>query len=313
MTNKTENTSVANMDESINVVARKVREFQQKRQIDLPPDYSAENAMKSAWLMLQNTVDKDKKPVLSVCTKHSVINALLDMVIQGLNPAKKQCYFIAYGKQLVCQRSYFGSMAVTKRVAGAREISAQVVYKGDEFSYEIKGARKSIIKHVQRIENIDNNNIIAAYCIIEFGDDRPAHTEIMTIEQIKKAWSKSKMNPEKDGSTHKEFAEEMAKKTVINRACKAYINSSSDASLFMQSFNRADEIAAEAEVEEEIEENANGEVIDIEADADEYEPDPEPEPEPEGEPEPEPEQKAQKKSARGNGEPQSLVEDGPPF
>jgi recombination protein RecT len=39
--------------------------------------------------------------VLQACTRDSIANALLDMAVQGLNPAKKQGYFIAYGKQLV--------------------------------------------------------------------------------------------------------------------------------------------------------------------------------------------------------------------
>ena len=55
------------------------------------------------------------------------------------------------------------------------------------------------------------------------------------------------MNPKKEGSTHKEFAQEMARKTVINRACKRYLNSSDDGSLLMYHVNRADEVAAEAE------------------------------------------------------------------
>src|SRR5690606_29707621 len=231
-------------------------------ELHLPPNYSVENAMKSAWLILQNTFDKDKKPVLQVCSKDSIANALLDMAVQGLNPAKKQGYFIAYGKQLVFQRSYFGTMAVTKRVAGAKDIFAEIVYKGDEFEYTIQRGNKIITKHVQKIENVDPNNIVAAYCTIIFDDDRQ-FTDIMTWAEIQKAWSKSKMNPEKEGSTHKEFAQEMARKTVINRACKRYLNSSDDGSLLMQHINRADEVAAEAEIEAEIEENANQELIDV--------------------------------------------------
>ena len=247
----------------VDVVDKKVQEFVSRGELHLPPNYSVENAMKSAWLILQNTVDKDKRPVLDVCSKDSIANALLDMAVQGLNPAKKQGYFIAYGKQLVFQRSYFGTMAVTKRVAGAKDIFAEVVYKGDEFEYTIKNGNKYITKHIQRIENVDPNNIVAAYCTIIFDDDRQ-FTDIMTWAEIQKAWSKSKMNPEKEGSTHKEFAQEMARKTVINRACKRYLNSSDDGSLLMQHVNRADEVAAEAEVEAEIEENANQELIDVE-------------------------------------------------
>lgn len=247
----------------VDVVGKKVQEFVSRGELHLPPNYSVENAMKSAWLILQNTVDKDKRPVLQVCTRDSIANALLDMAVQGLNPAKKQGYFIAYGRQLVFQRSYFGTMAVTKRVAGAKDIFAEVVYKGDEFEYTIKNGNKYITKHIQRIENVDPNNIVAAYCTIVFDDDRQ-FTDVMTWDEIQKAWSKSKMNPDKEGSTHKEFAQEMARKTVINRACKRYLNSSDDGSLLMQHVNRADEIAAEAEVEAEIEENANQELIDVE-------------------------------------------------
>jgi len=249
----------------VDVVGKKVQEFVARGELHLPPNYSVENAMKSAWLILQNTVDKDKRPVLQVCTRDSIANALLDMAVQGLNPAKKQGYFIAYGKQLVFQRSYFGTMAVTKRVAGAKDIFAEVVYKGDEFEYTIKNGNKYITKHIQRIENVDPDNIVAAYCTIIFDDDRQ-FTDIMTWQEIQKAWSKSKMNPDKDGSTHKEFAQEMARKTVINRACKRYLNSSDDGSLLMYHVNRADEVIAEAEVEAEIEENANQELIDIDAD-----------------------------------------------
>lgn len=265
----------------VDVVGKKVQEFVSRGELHLPPNYSVENAMKSAWLILQNTVDKDKRPVLEVCSKDSIANALLDMAVQGLNPAKKQGYFIAYGKQLVFQRSYFGTMAVTKRVAGAKDIFAEIVYKGDEFEYTIHRGNKVITKHVQRIENVDPGNIVAAYCTIIFDDDRQ-FTDIMTWQEIQKAWSKSKMNPEKEGSTHKEFAQEMCRKTVINRACKRYLNSSDDGSLLMQHVNRADEIAAEAEIEAEIEENANTEYIDIEpeyeSEHEEEQPDIEPEP-----------------------------------
>lgn len=255
------------MKDTVDIVAKRVRQFQESGQLHLPTNYSAENAMKSAWLVLQSTVDKSGKPALQVCTRDSVANALLDMVVQGLNPAKKQCYFIVYGNKLICQRSYFGSMHLVKEVAGAKDIYAQVVYKGDDFQYEISKGRKKIIKHVQKIENIKNENIIAAYCVIEFGDERPDYTEIMTIDQIKQSWRQSPMYKDGGNGTHQKFTEEMAKKTVINRACKAFINSSNDNNLFLRAFNRADEERAEQEVAQEVAENANSEVIDIEAEA----------------------------------------------
>ena len=292
----------------VDVVGKKVQEFVSRGELHLPPNYSVENAMKSAWLILQNTFDKDKRPVLQVCTRDSIANALLDMAVQGLNPAKKQGYFIAYGKQLVFQRSYFGTMAVTKRVAGAKDIFAEIVYKGDEFEYTIHRGNKVITKHVQRIENVDPDNIVAAYCTIVFDDDRQ-FTDIMTWQEIQKAWSKSKMNPGKEGSTHKEFTQEMARKTVINRACKRYLNSSDDGSLLMYYVNRADEVAAEAEVEAEIEESANQELIDIEYEVEDEGPTIEEATEEPKEEKPADKPKQEKKQAQQ----QTVFEEGPGF
>lgn len=256
----------------VDIVQNKVQEFIHRGELHLPPNYSAQNAMKSAWLTLQSTVDKNNKPALQVCTKDSIANALLDMVVQGLNPAKKQCYFVVYGNKLICQRSYFGSMAVCKQVAGAKEIYAEVVYEGDEFEYEIRKGRRYVRKHVQKLDNLDNKKIKAAYCIIEFGDERPDYCEIMTIDQIKKAWAQGQLYKEGGNGTHQKFTDQMCKKTVINRACKAFINSSSDSHLLLEAFNRADDEKVEREVAEEIEENANSEFIDIEGDVQEDEP-----------------------------------------
>ena len=246
----------------VDVVAERVKALVSKGDLVLPPNYSAENALKSAWLILQHTLTKDKKPVLSACTQPSISNSLLDMVVQGLNPAKKQCYFIAYGSQLTCQRSYHGARAVVKNICGAKDVDAQVVWGDDEFEYEIVNGVKRVITHKQKLANVGKDPQ-GAYCIITFPDGR-TYTDIMTMADIKKAWSKSKMDPEKAGSTHQEFQEEMIRKTVINRACKKYINSSSDSALLRQSFNRGDEIADEYEFADEVAENANGEVIDVE-------------------------------------------------
>jgi Recombinational DNA repair protein (RecE pathway) len=246
----------------VDVVADKVKEFQNRGEIHFPANYSPENALKSAWLILQNVVDRNNRPALQVCTKDSIANSLLDMVVQGLNPAKKQGYFIVYGNQLVFQRSYFGTMAVTKRVTGAKDILPMVVYEGDEFEFEIVRGKKKVTKHKQTLQSMASGKIVAAYCMIVFPDDSE-FTEIMTWDEIQTAWKRSRQNPDKEGSTHKEFPQEMAKRTIINRTCKAYLNSSDDGSLLFHHINRADDAAEEAEVMEEIAQNANKEIVDV--------------------------------------------------
>ena len=262
--------AVALKGEISDVIASKVRKFQESGELHLPANYSPENAMKSAWLILQNTQDRDKKAVLTSCTKESIMNSLLDMVVQGLNPVKKQCYFIAYGNQLACQRSYFGTMAVAMQIDDTiADIIAEVVYEGDTFKYAMVRGKKEITLHEQALENVNNRKIKAAYCMIIDHDGAIKKTEIMTYDEIKQAWKQSQMNPfdekgeVKASSTHGKFTADMCKKTVINKACKSIINSSSDSHLLRASMNRSDEIRTEVEVAEEIEENANSEAIDI--------------------------------------------------
>lgn len=254
--------------DTVDVVAAKVKEFQEKNELHFPASYSPENAMKSAWLILQTAKDRNGKPALEGCTKDSVANALLDMVVQGLNPSKKQGYFIVYGNQLTFQRSYFGTMAVTKRVTGAKSIDAAVIYEGDEVDYEMVNGRITNLTHKQKFGNIDKDKVLGAYATIVMADGTVYH-ELMTIAELRKAWSKAQFwgkdqAVEKQGSTHDEFKQEMAKKTVINRACKKFMNASDDSSLVMQHINRAEEAAEEAQLEEEIKNNANGDVIDVE-------------------------------------------------
>jgi recombination protein RecT len=256
---------------TIDVVEKKVKEFQDQGDLHFPSNYSPQNALKSAWLTLQNVKSGKQdghRPALEVCTRDSVANSLLSMAVQGLNPDKKQGYFIVYGNQLVFQRSYFGTMAVTKRVAGAKDIDAAVIYEGDEVDYEMKNGRIIDLSHKQKFGNINKEKIIGAYATIVIDKDNVYH-ELMTIDEIRQSWSKAQFwgkdqKVEKKGSTHDEFKQEMAKKTVINRACKKFLNSSDDSSLVIDHFNKQDENIEEAQAQQEINENANKEYIDVE-------------------------------------------------
>lgn len=302
--------------DTIDVVTAKVKEFQNKGELYFPANYSPENALKSAWLMIQETTDRDNRPVFETCTRTSIMNSLLSMVIQSLNPDKKQCYFIAYGKKLVCQRSYFGSMHVAKSVdPNIVDIYAKTVYEGDEFEYEIRHGKEVVTKHVQKLQNIDKNKIIGAYATIVYKDGREIST-VMTLEQIKQAWKQSHMKPVdekgniKAGSTHDKFTADMCEKTAINKICKYVINSSDDANIMARFAKQTDTEIAEAEVEAEIEQNSCKQVIDIEAEEpDDPEPDPDDAPDPEPDPEPEPEKSRAKTDVAG----QMSLDEGPGY
>ncbi|MEK3792037.1 RecT family recombinase [Paenibacillus sp. FSL R7-0204] len=234
----------------------------------LPPNYNASNALKSTFFKLQEVQDKNGKPALEVCTRESVANALLDMVVQGLSPAKTQCYFIVYGTKLQLNRSYFGTQAVLKRLSNVKDIWANVIYKGDIFEYEVAGGREKLVKHETKFENRDNE-ILGVYAVVKSLDDEEILT-VMTKKEVDASWSQSKTSQ----SVHKKFSQEMAKRTVINRAAKAYINTSDDSDLLVDAINRSTENEYEErvdvtpeEVKAEIAEHANKEMIDIKPEA----------------------------------------------
>ncbi len=222
--------------------------------LTLPPNYSATNALKSAWFKIMETVNIDKKPALEVCTQQSIINSLMDMVIQGLSPAKTQCYFVVYGNKLQMTRSYFGTQAAIKRLKEVDDIWANVIYKDDVFVFENKFGRDKLVKHESKLENRDKE-IIGAYAIVKLTNGEEIMT-LMTKKEIESSWSQSKTNQ----SVHKKFPQEMAKRTVINRAAKVFVNTSDDSDILIEAINNT--TANEYDQSERIESNIN--VIDAE-------------------------------------------------
>ncbi|AOM32911.1 RecT family recombinase [Enterococcus faecium] len=203
----------------------------QEQGLEMPPGYSPQNALKSAFFELTNNTGGNllQMAANNQEMKTSISNALLDMVIQGLSPAKKQCYFIKYGNKVQLMRSYFGTMAVLDRVTGGADITPVVVRQGDEFEVAMDGPNMVVKKHETKFENLDNE-IIAAYVVIKLANGKET-TTVMTKKQIDHSWAKSKM---KGSGPQKEFPEEMAKRTVINRAAKTLINTSNDNDLLVQ-------------------------------------------------------------------------------
>lgn len=197
----------------------------------LPKDYNPQNALKAAWFKLQQTKDRSNRPALRVCTRSSIANALLDMVTQGLSPAKTQCYFIVYGNEVQLQRSYFGTIAAVKRLSSVKDIDAQVVHQGDEFAIGADElGRIKVTKFVPKFENLDKP-IKGAFAFIELADGRVDYT-VMTQKQIQTSWGQSRQH-----NVQQKFGDEMAKRTVINRAAKMYINTSDDSDLLTGSIN----------------------------------------------------------------------------
>lgn len=210
-------------------VTNRVNQLSKDGRLNLPANYSVGNAIASAWLIIQGTVDKNGRPALEVCTKESIANALLDMAIMGLNPAKKQGYFIAYGNQLSWFTSYFGKCAALRRVKGFEtEPIATLIYEGDSFELGLNELNEEIIiNHIKSWDAKVKNNIIGAYATVKYKGI--TKSVVMTMREIREAWSKSKTNVE-----HKDFTGEYVKRTVINRLVKMLLQTTNDDDLLAE-------------------------------------------------------------------------------
>lgn len=245
----------------VDSVQKRIAEMQNSGSIELPNNYSVGNALKSAYLILQETQTSGKKPVLQACTQESIANSLLDMATQGLNPSKDQCYFIAYGNKLTMSRSYLGTIALTKRIKGVKDVKGYAVYKDDKFElgFDILTGKQKILEFCPGL-NRDSKNLIGAFALI-LGDNEILHTEYMDINQIHNAWNQGSMKG--NSGAHKNFPDQMAIKTVINRACKYYVSTSDDSDKIAEFMNKSVE-DTDRELEEDKKEFANKEVVEIE-------------------------------------------------
>ena len=245
----------------VDSVQNRIAEMQNKGSIELPNNYSVSNALKSAYLILQETQTRDKKPVLQACTQESIANSLLDMATQGLNPSKSQCYFIAYGNKLTMSRSYLGTIALTKRIKSVKDVKGYAVYKDDDIKlgFDVMTGKQKILEFNPGL-NRNAKDIVGAFALV-LGDNEILHTEYMSIDQIHSAWNQGSMKG--NSGAHKNFPDQMAIKTVINRACKFYVSTSDDSDKIAEFMNKTIE-DTDRELEEEKKEFANKEVVEIE-------------------------------------------------
>ena len=217
----------ADVQDSINQM------MNQENGLKLPANYAVGNALKSAFFALKGNNDGDLIQVAAHMPemKTSIANALMDMVVQGLTPAKTQVYFIRYGNQVKMQRSYFGTQAALKRLSEVHDCWANVVHEGDGLEIGAEDDRLVVRDWKSTLEGLDKE-IKYVYAVIEMADGTHQHT-IMTFKQIKNSWSQTRSK----GAVQNKFSDEMAKRTVLNRAAKNILNTSDDSDLVVGAIN----------------------------------------------------------------------------
>ena len=238
-TNTTANNAVVTAEKKALVYAKDATTWLQgeaeKKLLSVPEGYDLGSELSLALLRIAQVQDKNYKNALDVCTKESILTALKNMAVNGLSMSRNQCYPIVYGNTLQIQRSYFGTMATLERMFPQYKITTNVIYQGDEYSYDYNEDTSCYEIHNLKSSLKNKNNAIEG--VFGFIKDKttgkPVYSENMTWEEVQKSWSKAKTT-----NVQKDFPQEMAKRTLINRMCKSFINKNKDVSLeFIQAYN----------------------------------------------------------------------------
>ena len=189
--------------------------------------FNAKQAIISMALKLKETKDKAGRPAIDVCTRESIAQVAQELLVKRLDPLKSQVSLIVRGDKLVFQQQYQGAV---KRALELNPFLSHFnfvpIYKNDKVEMEIgKDGSYGIKSHTTSFANIGNSNIVGGYVRAIKKDGSVYMTEVMTMEQIKIAWSKSSNS---SLSVHHAFPLRMVRKTILNGLCNWLINTTGE-------------------------------------------------------------------------------------
>ena len=219
----------------INQAISQYQAMVESKVFDIPENYSYKNAIQAARYLITKPIEKGPnkgKAIVDICNKESILKTVMEMAQKGLNPDKKQCYFIPYGSTCTLSISYQGNVALAKRGGeDIGEVYGYAVYKDDvlDLSFNPKRGVFEIESYQPDISKWTKSDIAGAFAVItdRAGDVR--YTEYMTMEQIKDSWAMGGAKGE--SPAHKNFPDQQAIKTVKSRAVKSFVNTADDSEI----------------------------------------------------------------------------------
>jgi len=195
----------------------------------LPPNYDVVSEMTALYMAITDPKLKGKngQQALEICTPESIKQAVYKCITKGLSISKKQVYPIVRGNVLCLDEGSFGLAKQAKSICRIK-INSSAIHDGDIINIITRENGSKIIEHKTKFENLDNP-ICGAYAVgVNLDTGEIDDSDIMTIKEIRTAWSKGSSS----GETAKLFPVEMSRKTVTSRLAKRYLNTSDDAYKF---------------------------------------------------------------------------------
>lgn len=262
------------MENELMVIADRIKSELVVDDYAMPEDFNMDSALKAAAIIWREHND------FKQCSPESKYRALMDMMVQGLNPLKGQCAFIPYGNTLQCIRQYPGSIMVAKREdPRIIDVRAQVIRRDDEFDFEMVNGLSTINKHIRPVEGW-NSEIVGAYAIAVDENNQIIDMDLMSMDDIKNTWKQTRLkvrdpkmgkyvpivddngnvHPE---SNHAKYPERMTRKTVIQRLCRQIISSSPNSKLRVSAERSDEDNNPQDDIRITLNENANLKQLDF--------------------------------------------------
>lgn len=185
-------------------------------------------------LSLPNAMDEDRfrrllltaantTPALFDCDPRSFLAAGVACAQMGLEPNDPRglAYLLPFndkrrGKVVQLIIGYRGMIELARRSGQVTAVNAEVVYAGDQFSYEL-GLYRDLKHHRDDDGDEDPTTITHAYAVAQIGGDRMF--EVVTRRQIERTRDASQGSGSQFSPWRTHFAE-MARKTALRRLCK---------------------------------------------------------------------------------------------
>jgi recombinational DNA repair protein RecT len=160
------------------------------------------------------------------CEKTSIIKAFANMIKNGLDYTKSQCYFFVQndktsstGKSLRFGWQYQGLVKFAKEKLGAKKVCPVLVYEGDEFSAHYELGELIIDRHVPKLNG--RGELKAGYCVVHFDAG-------CIVRYFEKSEIEKRSGYAKSQKFWKEWTREMQEKTLINATLKRIIEQSGE-------------------------------------------------------------------------------------
>lgn len=230
-----QNQNTTGVTQILNQAIKQYTKMVEDKVFDVPDNYSYKNAIQQARYLLTKPADAGKNKglaIIDICTPQSILQSVMEMAQKGLNPDKKQCYFIPYGNTCTLSISYQGNVALAKRGGeDIGEVYGYAVYKDDvlDLSFNPQRGVFEIESYQPNISKWTKSDITGAFAVITDNAGEVKYTEYMTMEQIKDAWNMGFAKGE--SPAHKNFPDQQAIKTVKSRAVKSFVNTADDSEI----------------------------------------------------------------------------------